>query len=191
MSSRKNHFIWLITLLTAILYGLYIIYIVVNPMFSLRGVINGKIAVAWYELEMNGEKLHLPTLDTIRILGFPLYTLGFFSITIGIIGIYVIFRKPRYIQPIIEMNLATSLGSIIYSALAVQLGRLVSLEASHLKINLLYTNNAGLVDFGRTKISKLLTATLIEPGPLLAVTTFYLILTFISIISWSKELEKS
>ena len=190
MSSRKNRFIWLITLLTAVLYGLYLVYIVINPIYVLRGVINGKIAIAWYELEMNGEKLDLPTLDTVRILGFPLYTLGFFSITVGIVGIYVVLRKPSFTQVIMEMNLATSLGGLIYSALAVQLGRLVNLEASHLKIDLAYVNNAGLVNFGRTHVYKLYTETLIEPGPILAVTTFYLVLTFISMSTWFKVMEE-
>jgi hypothetical protein len=89
LTSRRNDLVLLLSSILSLLYGLYLMYIVITPLYTLKGVFNGKIAISWYELELNGNKVHLSTLDTIRILGFPLYTLGFFSLIIGIAGIYI------------------------------------------------------------------------------------------------------
>jgi len=181
-SSRLGTLLLIASLVLSAIYGLYLMYIVLTPLYSFRGVVSGEAAVAWYRLEMNGEKIHLSTLDTIRILAFPLYTLGFFSITIGILGSLLVVMKPRLKQVIMEMNLAAALSAIIYSALIVQLGRLIAREASHLDIDLVYTNNAGLVNFGQTEVYKHITTKLLEPGPVMLITTAYLILTMVTII---------
>ena len=188
-SSRMSTLLLIASLVLGAIYGLYLIYIVLTPLYSFRGVVSGEVAVAWYRLVMNGEKIHLSTLDTIRILAFPLYTLGFFSITIGILGSLIAVMKPRLKQIIMEMNLAAALSAIIYSALIVQLGRLIGREASHLDIDLIYTNNAGLVDFGRTEVYKHAVTSLLNPGPVLAITTLYLVITATALITEQKTVN--
>ena len=172
-SSRMGTLLLIVSLVLGAIYGVYLMYIVLTPLYSFRGVVSGEVAVAWYRLELNGEKIHLSTLDTIRILAFPLYTLGFFSITIGILGSLLVVRKPRLKQVIMEMNLAAALSAVIYSALIVQLGRLIAREASHLDIDLVYTNNAGLVNLGQTEVYKNTVARLLEPGLVMFITTIY------------------
>ena len=181
-TSKIGTLLLLTSLALGVIYGSYVMYIVITPLYSFKGVISGEIAIAWYKLEMSEKEIHLSTLDTIRILAFPLYTLGFFSITIGIAGAFITLRKSRLKQVIMEINLAASLSAIIYSALIVQLGRLIAREASHLDIDLVYTNNAGLVNFGQTEVYKHITTKLLEPGPVMLITTAYLILTMVTII---------
>ena len=190
-SSRMGTLLLIASLVLSAIYGLYLMYIVLTPLYSFRGVVSGEVAVAWYKLEMNGEKIHLSTLDTIRILAFPLYTLGFFSVTIGILGSLIAVRKPRLKQVIMEMNLAAALSAIIYSALIVQLGRLIAREAFHLDIDLVYTNNAGLVNFGQTEIYKHAATSLLNPGPVLAITTLYLVITAIALITEQRTANTS
>ena len=182
-------FLMLTSLALGVIYGSYVMYIVITPLYSFKGVVSGEIAVAWYKLEMSEKEIHLSTLDTIRILAFPLYTLGFFSIAIGIAGAFITLTKSRLKQVIMEMNLAASLSAVIYSALIIQLGRLIAREASHLDIDLVYTNNAGLVDFGRTEVFKHAVTNLLNPGPVLAITTFYLVMTVIALIIEQKTVN--
>ncbi len=190
-SSRMGTLLLIASLLLGAIYGFYLMYIVLTPLYSFRGVVSGEVSIAWYRLEMNGEKIHLSTLDTIRILAFPLYTLGFFSITIGTFGLLIAVKKPRLKQVIMEMGLAAALSAVIYSALIVQLGRLIAREASHLDIDLIYTNNAGLVNFGQTEVYKHAATSLLNPGPVLAITTLYLVMTVIALVTVQKTVSTS
>lgn len=192
MNSHKADLSTLASLLMSLIYGFYILYIVVTPLYSFSGVVTGEIAISWYKLEMDERKIHISALDAIRILAFPLYTLGSFATTIGTIGTYIALRRSRLKQVVIEMNLAVSLSAIIYSALIVQLGRLVSREAKHLDIDLVYTNNAGTVNFGQTEVYRHTAIMLLEPGQVILITAVYIFLTIIAlVIPTDQEIKKS
>jgi len=132
----------------AVLYAVFLIYLLVAPLARFAGVVSGVIALTYYSLTYYGTPVDLASLDAVRVISLLLVAEAAFMLLTGICMITC--RNQRLIR---ELALSASLIAVMYIPIYIGLLRIVDVEVASLAVSNTWVMSAGIVDFGHTVTS--------------------------------------
>jgi len=132
----------------AVLYALFLIYLLIAPLARFTGVVSGVVALTYYRLSYYGAPVDLESLDAVRVISLLLVAEAAFMLLTGICMIAC--RNQRLIR---ELALSASLIAVMYIPIYIGLLRIVDVEVASLAVSNTWVTSAGIVDFGHTVTS--------------------------------------
>jgi len=119
---------------------------VVLPLYELSGVLEGCVALTWYELRYYGEPVSLPPLDAVTALSAPLLVLAAYMLAASAYAI----RGPE--RAASELMLGGALAAVSESSLLACLPWVVAREVRAIPVTGPVETSAGLVFFGTARV---------------------------------------
>ena len=175
MKANKSETLHIITPLTTILYTTYSFLILLTPIYTTEGIITGKIALTYYYLNYLNTPIHLDSLNTINIFTIPLHLLNSYLILTSITTLYDHFKKKQRITHDIRMLFGGALATLPYTALLLNLLKLLATETTQLNINLNSITSAGYVYLGEAHTRIINTTSILIATPTIIITTSILL----------------
>jgi len=108
---------WLVAgSLASIATALLFIALLVSPLVVFEGdFLNGSVAITWYSLRNYGEPVYHPGLDSILLLTIPIFSVAFFSISVGVLTILKSSRSREVSHVIPELLIASLEACMIFT----------------------------------------------------------------------------
>lgn len=102
--------------LASVATGVFFIMLLALPLVVFEGdLLNGSIAITWYELKNYGEPFDHPGLTSITFLSIPVFTTAFFSISVGLLTIVKVSRSTMVSYTIVELLLGALEACVIFT----------------------------------------------------------------------------
>lgn len=149
---KAGKFILKLKIPLAIVSAVLSILILVIPIISVKGIVNGNIALLWYNLSYYGKELKVPFYDSIILKSIPLLASSIFLLITSII--YA--RKKIKSTNVRSLFIASILSQIITMTSPIPLINYSIREAfTYLKVDYNFVTSAGQVFLGSTSIKVL------------------------------------
>lgn len=149
-SSRK---LLLSASLLQLAYSALLLYALLTPLYRLTGVVEGEASIGWYSLFFYTTRIHIPALDTLHILVFPVYIHAIYTLMTSTAGIILYMGGlEKYTKPIEESLYANALVATSFTGLLVQVSRITRREVSQLATDYTRTTSAGTIILGRASL---------------------------------------
>ncbi|MEM4230029.1 MAG: hypothetical protein QXZ66_09755 [Thermoproteota archaeon] len=103
--------------LASVAAGVFFIMLLTLPLVVFEGdLLNGSVAITWYELKNYGEHVDHPGLTSITFLSIPVFTTAFFSISIGLLTIVKVSRSSMVSHTVVELLLGALEACVIFTS---------------------------------------------------------------------------
>ncbi len=138
----------------SVFLGLFMIYLVVTPLYVVEGVIKGYIALIHHELTLYGTPVVLDALSGVSFLSISLLILSIYLILTGILTLYLFFSG-RDFSVGVRWLFGGGLSALTFSGLFLALvSRVLSRILSQLSLSFDQVTSAGTLYLGSSKISE-------------------------------------
>ncbi|MBO3755086.1 MAG: hypothetical protein FGF53_09500 [Candidatus Brockarchaeota archaeon] len=176
---------------TAVTAGVFFILLLTLPLVVFEGdLLNGSVAISWYELKNYGEPVDHPGLTSITFLSIPVFTTAFFSISIGLLTIFKISRDSIVSHTIVELLLGALEACVIFTSVFYSLRLNVIHAVSVLPAQVGGAGSAGLLVIQGSARSETFTSTVIRQFyPLVFANILFTILVVIIGYEAARALE--
>lgn len=149
--------------LASVATGVFFIMLLTLPLVVFEGdLLNGSVAITWYELKNYGERVDHPGLTSIAFLSTPVFTAAFFSISIGLLTIVKVSRSGMVSHTLVELLLGALEACVIFTSVFYSLRLNVIHAVSVLPAQAGGVGSAGLLIVQGSARSETFTSTLMR-----------------------------
>ena len=115
-----------------------------SPHCTFEGAVSGEVAPFWYSLSILGRPVRVDTLDSLRLIAFPVVALSIYLLLLPLAS-----RRLGW-EAGLELTLGGALAYLSLGVVPPMHWRIQQAACSALDVDLVYTTSAGVIDFGPT-----------------------------------------
>jgi len=177
--------------LASVATGVFFIVLLSLPLVVFDGdMLNGSVAITWYDLKNYGEPVEHPGLASIPFVSIPVFATAFFSIATGLLTIVKASRSSMVSHIIVELLLGALEACVVFTGVSYSLRLNVIHAVSVLPTKAGGAGSAGLLVIQGSAMSETLVSTLIRQFyPLVFLNTLLTVLVAIIGYEAAKALE--
>ncbi|MGC8577961.1 MAG: hypothetical protein ACP5M7_08245 [Thermoproteota archaeon] len=178
----------LISGLASLFYGLYLLFVLFLPIYTVDGIITGYVGLLHYNLNYYGKPLRLDSFSAVSLFSIPLLAYSFFSMSVGLLAVYNYLKKKDMCASVRRVFGSSLAGTAMSGLLFGLLNNVLPVGVGQLNINLNTVTSAGYVYLGSATVRMLPLSSIVASN--LVILGFTLLFLFISSLAYIVFVEK-